>query len=171
MVYPVRDWGAHTPKVFNGNFNLYNNNLTQGLSTGDEPDHSMVTGITTVPDSTPTGLVSMTVAANHGVGGLLDYFIIVNDANRTLFQAHEGGLGFVAINNNGTLATDVKEVYVPATDVTVVNGGGSLSDVFTISTNGATATINANINSSIASPVIEVHWRLTLHHEATVTVL
>lgn len=125
-----------------------------------------VSGTKVLSDGVATGFVDITVGSGELVGGQIQYAIYVD--NGSDLQAHMGGIGFVAVNKAGTVTSDIKETYVPATEVEVVTAG-TLTDTFTVTDGAGKITINCNANTSLAGATITIHYTIFMHSSNVIT--
>ena len=117
----------------------------------------------TLVESTPTGLVTISVASGAVVGGQIDYTIEANDA--TDFQSLTGSLYFSAVNKAGTITSTVGAIGTAINAVSI----GTLTNGFTTTNQGTTFTVLANAVSSLTQTVLRINYFVRINGSSTVT--
>jgi len=127
-----------------------------------------ISGSKVLTDGSATGMFEVAVGTGELVGGDVSYTIYVVDG--TDFQSHQGGFGFVAVNKAGTVTSDCKETYLPATAIYIATSG-TLTDAVTCTDGAGKVTLNMNANTSLAGATITIKYTVTLHSMNVITLL
>ncbi len=127
-----------------------------------------ISGSKVLTDGSATGMFEVAVGTGELIGGDVYYTIYVTDG--TDFQAHNGSIGFVAVNKAGTVTSDCKETYSPSTEVEIATSG-TLTDEVTCTDGAGKVTLNMNADTSLAGATITVKYTVILHSMNVITLL
>jgi len=88
----------------------------------------------------------------------------------TDLQNHTGIISFAGVNKGGTVASDIDEVYLAASETTITTSG-TLSNAWTITNGAGKITINLNANTSLTPTSMVLYYNITLNGNEVVTKL
>ena len=117
-------------------------------------------------DGVSTAFAEVAVGVGELIGGNIRYCIHVIDG--TDFQAHTGGIGFVAVNKAGTVTCDIKETYLPATAVKIVTSG-TLTDTVSCTAGAGKVALAMNANTNLAGATLTLHYTMEIHTMNVIT--
>ena len=117
-------------------------------------------------DGVSTAFAEVAVGVGELIGGNIRYCIHVIDG--TDFQAHTGGIGFVAVNKAGTITCDIKETYLPATAVKIVTSG-TLTDTVSCTAGAGKVALAMNANTNLAGATLTLHYTMEIHTMNVIT--
>jgi hypothetical protein len=114
---------------------------TSGTTDHTQVDRFIPNGFKVLTDNTPINILSITIASNSAVGGVIHYAIEVTDG--TDFQSETGSVYYSAVNKAGTVTVTINEVNSQQTV-----SAGTLTTVWAMSTANP-ALISVNADSSL----------------------
>lgn len=121
---------------------------------------------TNLTNNSAVDIFTITLADGEYIGGRFDYELSSTGGSSDI-QVHSGEISFVCANKGGTFTSDIDEVYLAASETTVLTAG-TFADTWAMKA-GNVCTVTLNINSNLSSAVNTVRGEITLMQAKTIT--
>lgn len=106
---------------------------------------------TKLTDAGTNDIFTMVIDNDFGVGGVIHWSCVATDGSDT--QCRTGITTFAAVNDDGTLTTDVDEI-----GGSIAVSGGTLTGTWSIATSGAKITLRFTPTSSLTTTRLELYY-------------